>query len=422
MHFRQLRAASRILIYGYGAEGKQTQEFLTRRMPKVSLSLYDEVQPDISTTDPLSDFDIIVVSPGVSRSLFAPELHDRLTSATEIFFHNLTEPQRQKIIGVTGTKGKSTTTKLIQDLLTHAGKKVVVGGNFGVPMLSFFDTIGQVDWVVLELSSYQLENLDVSPYIALFTNFYNDHLDRHGTVEAYFAAKSHIFTAQKPGDTTIISNAYQSFLPLFSQAIDSWQSAGVVIQAAPLDAGYFAHDSVFRAPHLLQNFGLVRELALLLDISDDILAQTCREFIGLEHRMEYVTKKFGITFLNDANATTPDASAAAMSFVAAKLGSVIVGGQNRSYDFSPMLMQIERLQPWVIILQSTAGAVIATELAARNYKKVVVVHTMQEIVNRGFELTPRGKVCLLSMGSPSYGHFKNFEEKGTLFKFCVHNR
>ncbi len=422
MQFRQLESAKRILIYGYGAEGQASQKFLKHRFIRADIEIFDDSKPEISTTRDLAEFDVIVVGPGISRERFSVQLHDKLTSQVEIFFHNLTEVQRQKIIGVTGTKGKSTTTKLIAEVLANAGKKILIGGNFGVPVLSFFDTLNAYDFAVLELSSYQLENLDSSPHIAIFTNFYNDHLDRHHTLEAYFEAKSHIFSYQIEGDITITSAHYQSFLPPFADTIEQWNIPSKLILAKSLPTEYFPQSSMFRAPHLLQNLGLVQALCIELEIPESILKKTTMTFAGLEHRLEYVDTKFGIAFINDANATTPDASVAAMQFVGDKLGSVIVGGLDRGYDFSQMIDVIIAKKCWVIVLKSTAGDKIMSLLAEKKYAKLQMVYTMPEIVSAGFEVTPRGKTCLLSMGSPSYGSFKNFEEKGTLFKQLIRQR
>ena len=422
MQFRQLECAKSMLIYGYGTEGQASQKFLQQRFKKADIEVFDDAQPEISTTRDLSEFDVIVVSPGISRERFSVQLHDKLTSQVEIFFHNLTEIQRQKIIGVTGTKGKSTTTKLISEVLANAGKKVLIGGNFGVPVLSFYDTLNAYDFAVLELSSYQLEFLDISPHVAIFTNFYNDHMDRHYTVEAYFEAKSHIFSRQIEGDITIVSTNHESFLPPFSQTIVQWSLPSKLILAKSLSAEYFPQSSTFRAPHLLQNLGLVQALCVELEIPESILKKTTMAFAGLEHRLEYVDTKFGIAFINDANATTPDASVAAMQFVGDKLGSVIVGGLDRGYDFSQMVDAIIAKNCWVIVLKSTAGDKVMSLLAEKKYAKIQLVYTMPEIVRTGFEVTPRGKTCLLSMGSPSYGYFKNFEEKGTLFKQLIRQR
>lgn len=417
MLFSQIAKARQILIYGYGLEGKAAENFLRRNFGMINIEIFDKNIARFSLPQQLEDFDIIVVSPGVDRKIFAKELQSKLTSGTEIFFNNLSDDQRFKIIGISGTKGKSTTTKFCDDLLNFADFKSVAAGNFGRPLLDVFEELDKLDFVVAELSSYQLENLEVSPHFALFTDFYLDHLDRHGTLDAYFKAKSNLFIHQELGDYIITTKAANKFL----EPGKSWfkQNADKVIFAEPLIKEYFDIDSVFRAPHWLRNFGIAYELSQIIGVSQQRFNEFCKKFSGLEHRLEYFSNRNGIKWINDANATTPDAVVSALEYFNREVGTLVLGGQDRGYNFDELISKILEIGPFLIILDSESGYRIREILVRLDYQYYCIVKNMKEIVEKCFEYTPPGKVCLLSMGSPSYGYWKNFEEKGKMFKEMV---
>lgn len=415
--FEKAAAAKKpVLIYGFGVEGRESLTFLNKHFPGLSVQIYDENIEEFKNNNDFEKYEIIVISAGISRQKIDKKYHEKITSGANIFFENLTQNQRKKIIAITGTKGKSTVTKLVFEILQKGGKKVEIAGNYGIPMLSVLDQIEDLDFIVLELSSYQLEYLKTSPHLVIFTNFYIDHIDRHGSVENYFEAKSNIFKHQKKGDFTFISANFPQFLPPAPQTFQNWDFSSKLVVCPSLNPDYFPQNSTFRAKHLLQNFGMIKALCEVLKIENEVLKKVCQNFKGLAHRLENVGVFQQINFINDANATTPDASEAAMKFVGENLGSLIVGGQDRKYDFSKMIEAILKYKPFVIILQSESGFVVQKLLENVGYTKFALVKNMQEIVKTAFEKTPKNKTALLSMGSPSYGYFKNFEEKGELFK------
>ncbi len=239
MKFKTLSNAKNILIYGYGVEGKSTENFLKARFPDSSIRLRDDAW---ETNPEFAEFDVIIRSPGIPRSNITGVDEEKITSQTELFFGNLTEEERRKIIGITGTKGKSTTTQFCKDLLTNAGKKVKIAGNFGIPPLGLLDDLqrGTMDFIVFEISSFQLEHLQESPHIAIFLNLFGDHLERHGTVEEYFLSKSNIFRYQRNEDFLVVPEVSGKLLE-FSRGI------GRFILSRELSEELFHEDSVFRA-------------------------------------------------------------------------------------------------------------------------------------------------------------------------------
>jgi len=267
-----------ILIYGYGAEGKANYKFCRENFPKIGVSIYDDNIKKYKNKANFDNFNAIFVSPGIDRSVFDKNIQSKLTSSTEVFFENLDKTNKTKVIGISGTKGKSTTTKLISELLQNANKKVEIGGNFGTPLISLLSKIEDLDFIICELSSYQLENLKISPHYSIFLNFFADHLDRHGNVKSYFKAKSNIWKWQTNNDFLIIPET------VFIK--NNIETNGQIIKSKILDKNIFKISKSLSSKHIRQNCGTVVELSKLLNIADDILQKTFSEFQGLEHRME----------------------------------------------------------------------------------------------------------------------------------------
>ena len=189
MKLSDLILAKKIYIAGDGLEGQAADKFCAAHCPYVPREIISPI------FEPVEDKGgVWIVSPGIPRTYFTHIPSERVTSGTEIFFDSLSDVDRKRVIGISGTKGKSTTTKFCTEALNAAGALAVAVGNYGVPLLNVFDAfeLGEHEYIVAELSSYQLENLKTSPGIAIFLNLFPDHLDRHGSVENYTEAKSNL--------------------------------------------------------------------------------------------------------------------------------------------------------------------------------------------------------------------------------------
>jgi UDP-N-acetylmuramoyl-L-alanine---L-glutamate ligase len=414
MKFETLSNAKNILIYGYGIEGKSTENFLKCRFPDSAIRLRDDAWDE---NPEFTEFDVIIRSPGIPREKITGVGTEKITSQTELFFGNLTEDQRHKIIGITGTKGKSTTTQFCKDLLTNAGKTVKIAGNFGVPPLELMDELqrGTVDFIVFEISSFQLEYLQGSPHIAIFLNLFGDHLERHGTVEEYFLAKSNIFRYQVSEDFLIVPEVSGKLLE-FSRG------NGRFVLASPLNEDSFQADSVFRALHFRQNLGTMKTLCDILKIPSITLEKTAQEFKGLEHRMELFVERNGIRFVNDSIASNPTAAMAAVRFFKNDLGSIILGGKPSGDSWEELLTIIRDETESVILLpngESLSDILRAMENIQFPTERVEQAEHLKDIVALAKKRTPQGKVCLLSPGAKSFDCFKSYREKGDIFKRLV---
>lgn len=410
MKFYRLQKAKRALIYGCGKEGTAARAFISKKFPALRIDLYDENIQKFSRKPIFSLFDIIVVSPGVSLHKLRGVSKKNITTVTDLFFDNISDALRRKVVGVTGTKGKSTTVKFIAEMLARAGYRTATGGNFGIPILQLFDdfTKGKYDYIVAELSSYQLARLRVSPGTALFLNLFPDHLDRHGTVGRYGQAKKNIFRHQKPGDILITPKKWK--------AIAEGHKA---IFSLPAPASMFPAGSIFRAPHFLDNFGAVIVLARHLHISRRVASDVAKKFKGLPHRLEFIALRRGVRFYDDAISTNPTSTLAGVVFFQKELGSIILGGQDRKQNFKPLIKKLKDLDVRIIVLHSETAQRILNTAAALGYHRINEAKTMTEAIAVAARATAPGKICLLSTAAPSYDNFKNYEEKGNEFKRCV---
>ncbi len=414
MNLTEIKKMKRVLIYGFAREGKSTLRFLKKHAPRLRMDIFDAGIPAYAKEKPFNQYDAVVVSPGISRSKLRGVSKAKMTSNTELFFNSISESSRKKIIGITGTKGKSTTTKFMVELLNRADLAATAAGNFGTALLDVYDRLEnkKLDYVVVELSSYQLENLRRSPGIAIFLNIFPDHLDRHGTMKKYTEAKQSIWRYQKTGDMLVIPSSSK-------KTVVARQAKSAVIYAPSLPKNYVSAKSVLRATHFLQDLGAVATVAKILRIPKEIVIKEARSFVGLPHRLELFARKRGIAFCDDAISVNPAASEASVRFFGKKLGSIILGGQDRGQAFDELVKTIRRTGASVLVLESETAPKIIAALKRQRYNHSYEVASLRDAVTAALLYTKKGGTCLLSPGAPSYDSFKNFEQKGDQFKKIV---
>lgn len=421
MKFSDIEKAQKILVYGFGVEGRSTLQFLRARFPGKDLHVFDDNlalnMPDFKKY-PIEDYDILITSPGIDRRRFSHDIRAKITSQVEIFFNNIPEEKRKHVIGISGTKGKSTTTKFCYELLKKAEKKVAVAGNYGVPMLDVFSDFlsGKYTFIVAELSSYQLEFMRVSPGIAIFLNVFPEHLDRHGGYENYIEAKKNLWRFQEIQDVVICP---QKIKPLIQN-----EKSNSIFESEPMPTEFFSKNSIFRAPHFLQNFGTMIVLAQILNISENTVKKTAHMFKGLPHRLEFIEKRQGIFFYNDSISTNPHSTYSALQFLKDKVGTLIVGGKDRGVDYTLLYSAIEKFCPHtkVLVLDTETKEKLVSVFQKNSFKNYIVVKNIPEAVKISFEETPKHKVCLLSPAASSFDTFKNYIERGNLFKKSILER
>ncbi len=397
----------KILIAGFGIEGKSTQHFLKEKVPSAAVDIVDrEDGPEyLSGQD---KYDLVIKSPGIRKEL----IHVPYTTATNIFFANT----KGLTIGVTGTKGKSTTSSLIHEILLGSGRRSHLVGNIGKPMLTeLLSEKGNDDVYVCELSSYQLDDIAYSPHVAVFIDFFPEHMNYHGSVEAYWEAKKRIVAFSGPNDFFVFNPAFTRLKEL---------SLSIQANPVPYVEKLPFNDSVIPllGKHNNDNVRAAVTVGKIFDIPAGIMESAVRTFHPLPHRLEFVGTFKEISFYDDAISTTPESTISAILAIDS-VKTIFLGGQDRGYDFRSLVRLIHEREIRYVVLFPDSGLTIFKLL--NEYPKddftVLSTSNMEEAVAFAYKLTPKGSSCLLSTASPSYSIWKNFEEKGNLFKQHVRN-
>lgn len=383
----------KILILGFGREGKSSYEFLRQNLPEQKVVIADREQVEINDCnvrvvwgdnylDGLEEYDVILKSPGISlRDIDTAEFEDKIYSQLELFLENFDG----MTVGVTGTKGKSTTSSLIYEMISDQNREVLLLGNIGVPIFDKLTEIKRDTIVVLEMSSHQLQYARRSPKIAVLTNVFPEHLDYYRDFDEYKKAKENIWRYQKPGDVVIRGDE-------------------VVVQHV---------DTKLIGDFNQVNIACALEVAKALGLDLGRAKRVAKEYEGLKHRLEFVGEFGSVKYYDNAIATIPEATIAAITAIG-DVDTVIVGGMDRGVDQAKL---VEFLQSGVVrnvIGLPETGWTVVEQLA--DAKKV---STMCEAVEIAKMVTEKGMSCLLSPAAASYNAYRNFEEKGDEFQRLV---
>jgi UDP-N-acetylmuramoylalanine--D-glutamate ligase len=360
----------------------------------------------------LGTLDALVVSPGVPHDapLFVRAVAAKIPviGDIELFAQARATLPRASVVGITGTNGKSTTTALIHHILTAAGRNARMGGNIGLPILSQ-QPLPADGIYVLELSSYQLDltfSLDCD--VAVLLNITPDHLDRHGTMANYVAAKARLFAMQSPGRAAIVGARAQADFAVLANAPDPVIS--VIENAAP---GSQADWPALQGPHNWQNAGAAAAACAALGVTGAQIAAGLASYPGLPHRMERIAHKHGVLYVNDSKATNPDSSAPAL--LAFPRTHWIVGGRAKAADLDAVLPHLGGLVAAYLI--GEAAAVFAPLLTP--HVPVVMAGTLAHAVAAATAAAQPGDTILLSPACASFDQFRDFEARGDAFRALV---
>jgi UDP-N-acetylmuramoylalanine--D-glutamate ligase len=377
----------------------------------------------------LDGADVVYASPGVppEHQLLqaAAERGIRRSSLVELFFALCPAP----ILGVTGSAGKSTTTSLIGDMFVAAGRDVFVGGNIGRPLLGKLAEMTSSSWVVMELSSFQLEPLQVSPHVALVTNVTPNHLDRHPTMEAYWAAKGQILAHQTPTDWAILNadDAWSlRYRPRGRQlrfslegVVEGAYLAGqkLMLLGEPLlEVG----DVPLRGRHNLANVLAACATAHASGLERQDMLAAVKTFRGVPHRLQTVAERDGVRFVDDSIATAPERSIAALQAYDEPL-VLVAGGRDKHLPMQEWTGLIARRVKHVVLLGEMSDLVAdAIRGAAPGYAAITRAASMDEAVRQAADAARSGDIVLLSPGGTSYDMYRDFEERGRDFARAVH--
>jgi len=335
-------------------------------------------------------------------------------SPWQLFFR-LAQDNQLTTVGITGTKGKSTTTALTAAILEHAGKEVVLAGNGGVSPWPALQEATPDTIFVLELSSYQLSDLRISPHISACLNLYNDHTDWHGSLENYWEAKHNIMRYAVAQDVFI----YNPDFP----ALKEWAtSASCRVVAIDPSEHIDLSDAKLFGDHNVLNALIAREIARQFEVADDIALEAIRQFTPLRHRMQVVATKRDRTYVDDAIGMTPESTMASLAAITQTIGPVgclFLGGQDRSYDFTDLMRAVAAHNiPYLVLFPETVAKMKAA-LPAGYTPELYETESMTDAVAYADAHAPEHSVVLLSTAAPSYLLWRDFEEKGDQFQTAV---
>ena len=414
-----------ILILGYGREGISTYQYIRKYLPEKALAIADKrpitLDDDKVTLitgdgymDTIFDYDLIIKTPGIPIVNMRVPDSVLITCQVDLFL----QYAPCKKIGITGTKGKTTTSTLIYNLLTAAGKSAFLVGNIGVPVLDIMDECdGKI--AVIEMSCHQLEFCRTSPDVAVFTNIYQEHLDHYDGYRGYINAKLNIVKHQT-ADDYLIYNADQNTDGLIDFSVYPCQK--IAVSAEPSDdfqRELITLNSRLIGKHSHQDIFFAQAVASLFGADNEAVARGVASFQGIPHRMEPVGVYKGIGFYNDSIATIPHAVECAVEALG-NIDTLIFGGLDRGISYDEFAEYLNICPIRNIIGMPETGIKICKMLQNMgSQKKILPVEDMEEAVKTAYAVTEQGCTCLLSPAAPSYNVYKNFEYKGNHFKELV---
>jgi UDP-N-acetylmuramoylalanine--D-glutamate ligase len=384
------------------------------------------------------ELSLIIASPGVPPHLEifrrAEALSIPVISEIELAYTFLKTP----VIGVTGTNGKTTTTALITAMINEAGiKPVEAAGNIGNPLSGLAGKFSAQGFIVAELSSFQLDRIaKFRPFVAVFLNFAEDHTDYHGSVEAYFQAKTRIFENQQAGDFAILNEADLTVAALKDQCRGEviWFNRAPVFCGAGLEEGWITifnpgcepqkvcmqSDLVLPGEHNLENCLAATAAAWATGVDPGSIGRVLKTFKPIEHRLEKVLTIDGVDYINDSKGTNPGATIKALRAFPGRPIVLITGGKDKSADFSALSAEITGSVKSLILLGETKDK-LAAAVKAEGFEKYIKVDTLAEAVTAASKRATEGDLVLLSPACASWDMFSDFESRGNIFKELVRN-
>ncbi len=430
----------KIAILGFAGQGTSAYEYWNTADNQITIcdqntataipsGAASQLGPDYLQN--LDQFDLIVRTPIlhprdiVAANPNAPDILDKVTTNTNEFFRVC---PTKNIIGVTGTKGKGTTSTLITRILEAAGKRVHLGGNIGIPPLELLkDNIQPDDWVVLELANFQLIDLHHSPHIAVCLMVMPEHLDWHEDMEEYIAAKQQLFIHQTEQDIAVYYANNEN-----SESIAD-ASEGTLIPYYAIPGAIIKGDSVVMhnqeicktselkllGQHNWQNVCAAITATWQITQDTDAIRQVLTTFSGLEHRLELVRELRGVLYYDDSFGTTPETAMVAIeSFSQPKV--VILGGSDKGVLFDSLAKTVKQNDVRAVIAIGKMGPAIAKSLRSVGFTNIINGgQTMAEIVAQATDAAESGDVVLLSTACASFDMFANYKDRGEQFRAAV---
>ncbi len=442
-----------ILILGFGREWKTSYNFVRKHLPNKHLTILDENQiweindenTDILiekiSIERLKQFDLIVKTPWISFKWMDTEWLN-ITSQLEL----LLEVDRQNVIAITGTKGKSTTTTLLYEVVKNQKENTFLLWNIWVPIFEQIENFDEDSTLVIECSSHQLQYIKTSPHIAILLNLYPEHLDHYNNLQEYYDSKLNIFKYQTEWDFAIFDEQVSSVVPLYWKGVAEGQGIFKNPQSDKSDSSFLKGaqspttieiwkdilvqwdfvvlnwKEIYNVnekrnllwEHNLRNIMNIFVVCDILWLDFKKAKKVISEFKPLEHRMELVWAFDWVTYYNDSIATIPESTINSLKSIP-NVNTLILWWMDRWIDYSKLIDFVNSSNVEHVIWLPKTGHDLQPSLTKKTYK----VNNLPEAVKIAKEVTKKWTVCLLSPAASSYTFFKNFEERGRMFKELV---
>lgn len=394
-----------VLILGFGKEGKDNLRFLRNKFPQKIIGIADKEKVEVEDSraelytgdnylEAVKKYNVIVKSPGIPMAKLEEFKNKEITSQSDIFLHLA----KGKIIGVTGTKGKSTTCLSIYNILKDNGFKVYLLGNIGEPVLNYLNKEGIF---IYELSSFQLQTVTTSPKIAVLLNIFKDHLDQHKNFNEYVNAKKNIFRFQNAKNTLIYNKKDENVLKMIKDA----------------SAKKISFDSAKRIKDSAVYLEPILKVVKLFKVGEEKAKKVTNNLNKLPHRLKLIGSYQGIEFYDDSASTIPEAAIEALKNID-NLQTIIIGGVDKGGDYQPLVKKIKKSNIETVILFPETGKKIARLLKSEDIF-IELVYSMKKAVKICYKQTAKGKACVLSPASSSFNMFNSYKDRGNKFEKFV---
>lgn len=447
-YIRQRIKDKKILILGFGREGQSTLKLFLEAGTAAKLAIADQKQlttedvgnPEIGLCcgkdyqSCIDDYDLVMKSPGIVLEKDVTEYDAEMVSQMQLMF----EFYKERIIGITGTKGKSTTTTLLHHVMKEAGKQVILAGNIGIPVFDIIHDITEESILVLELSCHQLEYMTVSPKWGILLNIYEEHLDHYGTLEKYVASKEKIYVNQKQGDTLYVHPAVKPVqgtceaIQKLVEAVDINRKTTKEVAVKLCDKQICYGSRKLEIPtdkisllgaHNYLDIAFVYAVCCDFGIRDEEFLKALQSYVPLPHRLQYIGCVDGVSYYDDSISTIDETTIQALNTIE-NADTVLIGGMERDISYVNLEEYLSEAKVAHIILMEATGKRIYQEIMDnlpdfKDKERLYLVEHLQDAVKLAKKITAKGGSCILSPAAASYGIFKNFEERGEVFQKLV---
>lgn len=425
----ELVAGKKVLILGFGREGRSTYNVIKNMPCTIGIADKNDVTFDCDANfiigdeyqKAVYDYDLVFKSPGIVLEDQTEEVLSKIVAQADCMIKRY----KNQIIGITGTKGKSTVTTLTYHILKNAVGNCILMGNIGIPAFDMLEKIDDSSILVFEFSCHQLEYSKYSPHTSVLLNVFPEHLDHYGTVEKYVASKENIYKNQtfddilicnvdniphkKYADGNLISVSLDKMADVFIED-NSINDYGNVIPFAELESSLLGR-------HNMYNIAVCYNICKLYGVGIEEFKKHLKTYKPLPHRLEFAGEYGGVKYYDDSISTIGETTIQGLESLE-NVGTLIIGGMDRGVCYKQLLDFLENYKIDNIICMYDTGKLLFDSMNNQRYadKTIVLVKDLKEAVLEAKKLTQKGKACLMSPAAASYGFFKNFEERGETFK------